>query len=161
MLRPITTVLCVLLATSLAAATAERDSVIRVIEDFFAAMTARDVDRMRSLMSEDGMIYGYRESADGLKVLRQTHAEILGSLATGSGKLVERFWEPRLMLHGRLATVWTPYDFHVDGQFSHCGVNNFSMLRTDTGWIITGVVFSIEVDRCTDSPLGPLADAPE
>lgn len=161
MLRPITTVLCVLLATSLAAATAERDSVIRVIEDFFAAMTARDVDRMRSLMSEDGMIYGYRESADGLKVLRQTHAEYLGSLATGSGKLVERFWEPRLMLHGRLATVWTPYDFHVDGQFSHCGVNNFSMLRTDTGWIITGVVFSIEVDRCTDSPLGPLADAPE
>ena len=71
------------------------------------------------------------------------------------GELVERFWEPRVMVYGRLATVWTPYDFHVDGAFSHCGINNFSMLQTDDGWKITGVVFSIEVENCEESPLGP------
>jgi hypothetical protein len=48
-----------------------------------------------------------------------------------------------------------PYDVYIDGRFSHCGVNNFSMLRSDDGWIIAGVVYSILVEDCGESPLGP------
>ena len=133
----------------------ERAAVIGVITRFFEAMTARDVDAMRSMMSEDGIIYGYRESDDGLQVIRRPHAAYLEGLAGGQGRFVERFWDPEVMIHGRLATAWTPYDFHVDGEFSHCGVNNFSLLETEAGWIITGVVFSIEAN-CGPSPFGPL-----
>lgn len=135
---------------------ADRDVVMRVISNFFAAMTARDVDRMRTLMTPDGIIYSYREGADGLHVVRTTHSAYLENLAKGDARLVERSWNPQVMLHGRLATVWTPYDFHKDAKFSHCGVDNFSLLRTDNGWVITGVVFSIEVEDCADSPLGAL-----
>jgi hypothetical protein len=135
-----------------------RQGVIEVIDHFFDAMRNRDVAAMRALMSADGMIYGYRESAEGLTIVRRSHSEYLDNLAAGTEQLVERYWEPSVLLHGRLATVWTPYDFHVDGRFSHCGINNFSLLRTDTGWIITGVVFSIEVAECAESPLGPLAE---
>jgi hypothetical protein len=28
-------------------------------------------------------------------------------------------------------------------------------LKTDDGWVITGVVFSIKTDDCAESPLGP------
>ena len=135
-------------------APADRAAVLDVITRFFEAMTARDVAAMASMMSEDGIIYGYREGDDGLQVIRRPHAAYLESLAGGQGRIVERFWDPQVMVHDRLATAWTPYDFHVDGEFSHCGVNNFSLLKTDAGWIITGVVFSIEAD-CGPSPLGP------
>jgi len=138
--------------------TDDQQNVVEVIDRFFDAMTARDVAAMRALMSADGMIYGYREDAEGLRIVRRSHGEYLDNLAIGSEKLIERYWEPRILLHGRLATVWTPYDFYVDGRFSHCGINNFSMLRTDAGWIITGVVFSIEVAECAASPLGPLVE---
>ena len=133
---------------------ADREAVIQVVVDFFAAMTARDVERMSALMTEDGMIYGYRQGEDGVSVIRRSHREYLDNLATGEGEIVERFWDPEVMVYGRLATVWTPYDFHADGEFSHCGVNNFSMLHTGDRWVITGVVFSIEAD-CGPSPLGP------
>jgi hypothetical protein len=135
----------------------DRAAVIQVIDNFFAAMTARDVEKMRSLMTPDGILYGYRETPEGLQIARPTHNAYLESLGSGAGTLVERYWDPEIMLYGRLATVWTPYDFHVDGNFSHCGVNNFSMLRTDTGWVITGVVFSMEGDNCEVSPLGPFS----
>lgn len=141
---------------SIADEAADREAVIAVIGEFFDAMTARDVERMRSLMTPDGILYGYRESDDGLQIMRPTHKAYLENLGNGEGKLVERFWEPEVMIYDRLATIWTPYDFHLNGQFSHCGVNNFSMLKTDDGWVITGVVFSSETENCAESPLGPL-----
>ncbi len=138
--------------------TTDTDAVLQLVTDFFDAMTARDVERMRAMMTVDGIIYGYQETDEGLQIIRPTHREYLENLAIGEGRLVERFWDPRVMVEERLATVWTPYDFYVDGEFNHCGINNFSMLNTDTGWIITGVVFSIEIESCGESPLGPPAN---
>jgi hypothetical protein len=154
----ITALLCLLSGALAANEANDREAVIQLIADFFAAMTARDVDRMQTLMTEDGIIYGYRETPEGLQIIRPTHAEYLENLASGEGRVVERFWNPEVMLEDRLATVWTRFDLHRDGVFSHCGINNFSMLNTDSGWVITGVVFSIEVENCAPSPLGPFRE---
>ncbi len=132
----------------------DKEDVIATVQAFFDSMTARDVERMRKLMTPDGIIYGYLENDEGLQVIRPTHADYLANLANGEALLVERFWDPEVMVYGRLATIWTPYELYADGQFTHCGVNNFSMLKMDTGWVITGVVFSIE-GECAPSPLGP------
>ena len=144
-----------LTGTTLADEDAERAAVLQVVAGFFDAMTAKDIEKLRSIMTPDGVLYGYRETADGLQIARPTHAAYLQNLAAREGELVERFWDPRVTVYDRLASVWTPYDFHVDGKFSHCGVNNFSLLRTDAGWVITGVVFSMDVETCEESPLGP------
>lgn len=154
---------CLLLILSLAPFSAGaddpgREAVIATIDAFFEAMTARDVESMSGLMTPDGVLYGYRETADGLRISQRTHAGYLEGLASGDARLVERYWDPVVMISGRLATVWTPYDFHVDGQFSHCGLNNFSMLQTDDGWVIAGVVYSMQVDDCEESPLGAFAE---
>lgn len=155
------TITLLLAATSPAYAddASEQKAVLDVIDAFFESMTARDVERMRTLMTPDGIIYGYRESDEGLQIIRPTHADYLENLGDGEGTPVERYWEPEVMVSGRMATIWTPYDFHNDGQFSHCGVNNFSMLKTDAGWVIAGVVFSIQTKNCPESPLGALAGA--
>jgi len=143
------------MTASAACQASEEEALVQVIERFFHAMTARDVDAMSELMTSDGILYGYRDTPEGIKIVRPTHQAYLENLATGEGRLVERFWNPRVMVEDRLATVWTAYDFHVDGKFSHCGINNFSLLKADDGWIITGVVFSIKTEHCEDSPLGP------
>jgi len=149
-----------ILAFPLAAAVADeaedRKAVIAVVDAFFAGMTAKDVESMRKIMTEDGMLYGYRETAEGLTVFNPTHSSYLDSLAARESVPIERYWDPTVMLHERLAVVWTPYDFYSDGFFSHCGVNSFSMLKTDDGWKITGIVFSMEPEGCEPSPLGPL-----
>lgn len=149
-------VLTLPLAASSADEAEDRKAVIAVIDAFFAGMTAKDVDSMREIMTEDGILYGYRETTEGLSVINPTHASYLDGLATRESVPIERYWNPTVMLHDRLAVVWTPYDFYSDGVFSHCGINSFSMLKTDDGWKITGVVFSMEPEGCEPSPLGPL-----
>lgn len=135
--------------------TEDREAVMDVINAFFALMTAKDVERMQQIMTEDGILYGYREGEEGPDVFSVTHAAYLESLAKREGVPVERIWNPRIQLHDRIAVVWTPYDFHNDGVFSHCGMNTFSLLKGSDGWKITGVVFSVQSENCEESPLGP------
>jgi hypothetical protein len=64
-------------------------------------------------------------------------------------------WTPAVHVHGAIAVVWAPYDFHIDGKFSHCGVDTFSLVRTATGWQISGISYTVEPTGCAASPLGP------
>ena len=49
----------------------------------------------------------------------------------------------------------TPYDFWIDGKFSHCGIDAFDLIKTEEGWKLAGGVYTIE-SKCEPSPLGPL-----
>jgi ketosteroid isomerase-like protein len=151
-------ILCLPAIGVVADETDDRVAVVQRLDDFFEALSDSDVERMRAMMTPDGVLFGYRETPEGLQVIRRTHTEFLDSLANSETRMVERIWNPEVMLEGRLATVWTPYDVYRDGIFSHCGTNNFSMLKTDDGWIIAGVVYSMQVDDCGESPLGPFTD---
>jgi hypothetical protein len=64
-------------------------------------------------------------------------------------------WDPKVLEHGSMATVWTPYDFYRGGRFSHCGINNFTLVRLDGKWKIRSIVFTVEKTGCPSSPLGP------
>jgi hypothetical protein len=39
-----------------------------------------------------------------------------------------------------MAAVWTPYNFYYNGQFSHCGVNSFQVIRFKDGWKIQYII---------------------
>ena len=149
-------VLLVFLIPSLAAGDdSQRGGVIGSLDDFFEAITTKDIGRMRELMTPDGIIHGYRDGPAGVQVTARTHEQFIDGVQNSESTLVERYWDPRITINDRMATVFTPYDVYIDGIFSHCGVNNFSMLQSDEGWIIAGVVYSIRVEDCEESPLGP------
>ena len=133
-----------------AAASPEEAQVLAVLERFFAAMTARDDAAAARTLEKDGQFT--RVGPDGAAGT-QTHADYLRALATGKEKFRERIWTPQVLIHGRLATVWAPYDFHIDGKFSHCGVDNFQFVKGPQGWKISGAAYTIEPKGCPPSPL--------
>ena len=156
--RPGAFFLCLVSSGLVADEAKDREAVVELLDDFFEAIAAGEFERMRTMMTPDGILYGYREAEDGPQIIRRTHAEFIDSLASAEARMVERIWDPEVMVEDRLATVWTPYDVYRDGVFSHCGTNNFSMLKTGDGWVIAGVVYSMRVDDCEESPLGPFRD---
>ena len=56
--------------------------------------------------------------------------------------------------------VWTPYDFHIDGRFSHSGIDVFTVVRTADGWRIASIAYTVDREQRDDNPLPPVA-APE
>jgi hypothetical protein len=51
---------------------------------------------------------------------------------------------PRVLIHNRVAIVWTPYDFYINEKLSHGGVDAVSLLKTADGWKIAGIIYTVE-----------------
>ena len=132
--------------------TGEEKAIITVVEQFFHALASKDSSAARAVMEAEGRFYSVRE--DGT-FRTQTHQQFFESIATEESDFLERMWNPEILIHGRIAVLWTPYDFHRNDEFSHCGVDAFSLIKTQQGWKIAGTIYSIQRTGCSESPLGP------
>lgn len=134
---------------------AARSAVLAVVQKFFDAMAAGDVEASRSTLLPDGQFYAVRADAGAAATARRrTHEEYLARLGEGKERLLERMWEATVLVHENVAMVWTPYDFHRDGVFSHGGVDIFTLVRTDAGWRIASLVFTVEPQPRSKNPAG-------
>jgi putative lumazine-binding protein len=134
----------------------DRDAIVASVQKFFDTMTARDAAGAASVLVPEGRFFSVRDSDEGPRMGGSTFRDYLDGLAKVTQRRVERMWDPEVRVHGRIATVWTRYDFHIDGKFSHCGVDAFDLVKTQEGWKISGAVYTVERTGCPPSPLGPL-----
>jgi hypothetical protein len=56
--------------------------------------------------------------------------------------------DTRVEVHERIAMVWAPYDLWVNEKYSHCGVDVFTLLKTEEGWKIASIAYTIEKKGC-------------
>lgn len=136
--------------------TAEEAAVLKSVQQFFDSMTAKDVASASAVLDPEGAFVSVRWNDDGQRVVRRSlNRAYLDGLAAQEKTVRERMWDADVQVHGPIATVRTPYDFHIDGVFSHCGVDIFQLLKTEGGWIITGGTYTVKRSGCQPSPLGP------
>jgi hypothetical protein len=148
-------IVIVLSRTTGAQTVSERDAILKTVQVFFDTMTARDVDRAREILVPQGRFHAANLRGDGRPDRSFAVEEYLADLQASKQVMRERLWNPEVRMQGRIATVWAPYDFWIDGKFSHCGVDAFDLIKTDKGWRIAGGAYTVEL-RCEPSPLGPL-----
>lgn len=149
--------LALLLAPAVAHAqqSAEQKEVLAVLDRFFEAMTSRDTAASRAVLLPGANFYIAVEGAKPTTA-QSSDTAYIRSLGTAKAVLRERIWNPTVLVQPSIAQVWTPYDFHVDGKFSHCGTDVFVFLRTSTGWRMATAAYTIQRDGCAPSPLGAL-----
>jgi ketosteroid isomerase-like protein len=70
--------------------------------------------------------------------------------------ITERGWSPEVRVNGPLAMVWYPYDLYLDGKWSHCGVDAFTLIKQEGRWRIAAMAWSAEQPpACEKHPKGP------
>jgi len=134
----------------------QRDSIIAMVQQFFDAMAASDSALAAATIHPDGMVFAFQPRRDSAMLVRSKLSDFPASMVSNRSKLLERMWEPTVHVHGPIAVVWTAYDFHVDGKFSHCGVDAFTLARAPSGWRIVNIAYTVERTGCAPSPLGPI-----
>jgi hypothetical protein len=132
----------------------EEKQIIDVIDRFFVSMTERDSATAAEILTPDGQYYGTHRNGDKLEVFRVTHESYLSRLSKRKEEVLERYWNPTIHVEGPIAQVWAEYDFYINGVFSHCGVDAFSLIQVEGKWKICGVIFNMETEGCPESPLG-------
>jgi Putative lumazine-binding len=134
----------------------DKTAVLATVQKFFDTMAARDVEEARTVLLPEARTFSVREQNGQPSARASSVDDYLASLAKGKSASRERMWNPEVRIKGPVATVWTPYDFHIDGKFSHCGIDAFTLVKTSEGWKIASGTWTVERTGCAPSPLGPL-----
>lgn len=127
-----------------------RHEVLASVDGLFRAMAEHDVAAARLLLMPGA---GFVVKRPDGRVAMDHDSDFLAALATAKGVWRERIWSPTVLVHGELAQVWAPYDFHLDGAFLHCGVDSFSLVRDGGRWRIAGISYTVRKKGCLPSPL--------
>lgn len=130
----------------------EEQAILARVQAVFDAMAAHDSAAAAALVIPEGRLAVSR--ANGT-VSISTLGEFAARLSATKSSLLERMWSPKVLIRGGMAVVWTEYDFHLDGKFTHCGIDSFQLVKTVDGWKISGLAYTVEPTGCAPSPLGP------
>lgn len=134
----------------------EQSAVLAVVQQFFDALQAKDGAALRATCQPGAQITAGRPGTDGAYTVRSRTVEADAiRFAESKDTYLERMWSPTVLLSGRIAVVWTRYDFHLNGKLSHNGTDCFTLLKTDSGWKIAGAAYSVEPGTKTENPDGP------
>ena len=129
----------------------DRDAVVQVVNDLFDAMRRQDGQAMRALHMPEVALVRVPENAAPTVRLGSPDA-FINSIVNAPAEPRERMWDAEVRIDGNLATLWAPYDFHLGDNFSHCGVDALQLVRTNTGWRIASIAYTVHREDCDHAP---------
>jgi hypothetical protein len=131
------------------AQTAE-DSVKMVVNNLFKAMKNSDPVLLKSVFADSAILQTISKNKTGETIIRnEAIAEFVESISKlPAGAADERIIFDQVKIDGALASVWTPYKFFYNGNFSHCGVNSFQLVRFNKDWKIQYLIDTRRKNEC-------------
>jgi len=65
----------------------------------------------------------------------------------------ERWTEtPTILIRGPIAVIWGEYEFWIDGEFSHCGVDSADLVKVSGEWKVANFMWTVEKENCPTAP---------
>jgi ketosteroid isomerase-like protein len=132
----------------------EQARVQAIAEAALEAISNEDMVAFTDLMVDDAITASISERDGEVRYSVRSRAESRAS--NPKNDILERGFDPEISISGPIAMVWLPYDLYVDGEWSHCGVDTFTLVRTEDGWRIASMAWSVEQPpACQAHPSGP------
>lgn len=132
----------------------DHDAIRQVVIDLFDGMRAQDSSKLMNCFADGARLLGAAQDKDGQSVLRSTEmTDFVGGVLKAKGRyLDEQITSWNILQDGNLASVWTDYLLYVDGNFIHCGVDAFQMVRLNKEWKITQITDTRRKENCVERP---------
>ncbi|MBP7557118.1 MAG: nuclear transport factor 2 family protein [Chitinophagaceae bacterium] len=127
------------------------DSVKAVVNSLFKGMLESDASLIQGAFADSAILQTFSRTKEGKTIIiNEQVSEFASSISKlKKGAADERISFETIRIDGPLAIVWTPYNFYYNGQFSHCGVNSFQLVRIDGKWKIQYLIDTRRKAGCT------------
>lgn len=118
------------------------DSVKAVVNTLFDGMKNANAALLKSAFSDNAVLQTISRNKEGKVVVATENIDEFASFVSKLKRdsADERIQFETIKIDGPLAVVWTPYNFYLNGKFSHCGVNSFQLVRFDGLWKIQYII---------------------
>ena len=121
----------------------EKKEIKNTIETFFLGLQKGDSTILKSTLHKDIKIQTTFTNKKGEKHLKtETRKKLLINVANKKPENIylEKLLSYTIKVDGNLASVWTPYEFYLNDNFSHCGANSFQLFNNNGKWEIIYLV---------------------
>lgn len=143
--------LCLLLLLSFVGFSQTEEAAVKIpIQQLFEGMKKSDSAMVHQTLLVNSRLESIVKAKSGdISVRSDSFDGFLKSIGKATpGDLDERLSGMQIRIDGDLATAWTPYKFYYKGNFSHCGVNAFQLIKTASGWKILSIIDTRRKETC-------------
>ncbi|WP_312768147.1 nuclear transport factor 2 family protein [Epilithonimonas sp.] len=142
----ITSLILVFVSSFLLAQKPEEELIKSTINQLFNGMKTSDSVLIKKSFSKNAVLQTITKTGE---VKNENINDFAVSISNAEKQsLDERITFSNILIDGNLASAWTSYEFYYKGQFSHCGVNSFQLVKSNNEWKIQYIIDTRRKDNC-------------
>jgi len=123
---------------------AEKEAVKNVIKQTFKAMITSDTVLLKTCFAPGAIMQVIQNQKDSVVVRTNKAADFIANIGKQQpGSLDERSFDEIIYIDRELATAWAAYTFHLNGKFSHRGIDSFQFVKLKEGWKIQYLIYNM------------------
>jgi hypothetical protein len=133
---------------------ADSAAAIAVADSLLAALSSGDSKTLARLTLDSAVVGGVGLRGGVERLSLRTWGLYINR--TGASTFTERGFDATARVQGGVAHVWMPYDLYVGDKWSHCGVDAFTLMKSEGRWRVAALIYTIEQPpACRRHPAGP------
>ena len=127
----------------------DKAAALGLVNKLFDEMAAANAAGILATGTAENQLVAVQKMKDGKTRISVINGEQFTKFFTKPGAVKEVMYSPKVEVSGDWAMVWGRYVFFANGKLSHCGINQFNLVRTDAGWKIANGASTIDPGDCT------------
>ncbi|MCK8524293.1 nuclear transport factor 2 family protein [Aquimarina sp. D1M17] len=128
-----------------------KEQVKATILEFFEGFHQGDTSKISKTIDSGMVLQTIVTTKEG--EIKAVKTDVQKFLTVIHKRPADQKWDERLLsfkidANDGIANVWTPYEFYLNGIFSHCGVNVFQLYNSGTSWKIMALADTRRKEGC-------------
>lgn len=127
----------------------EVEAVQTVVNKFFKSLAKQDTVVLKEVAFMEGQIWTVNNTVSPARHRMRFFKDDLKTFKSNN-TFYEEAYIMEVKIHQGMAMAWVPYEFRLNGEFSHCGVDVFTLVKEAEKWKIISLSYSIDKDGCEE-----------
>lgn len=129
----------------------DKAAALAVVNRLFTEMAAANPAGILALHTPTSDLAAVFRQRDGKMRFESIDGKKFSEMFTDKTKVMkEEMYDPKIEVSGDWAMVWGRYVFFVGDTLSHCGINQFNLVRIDGAWKIANGASTIDRNDCSE-----------
>lgn len=128
----------------------QQKEITKPIYRLFEGMEKSDSSMVRKVLTDDISFFTFGQNESGENVLKSGDVQQFLNTIGSPKDVVFREVISNVKVHsdGDFASVWCDYSFYLGEKFHHCGIDQFLLVNTKSGWKIRQIVDTRRTEGC-------------
>jgi hypothetical protein len=128
----------------------DKKAALAVVNQLFTEMAAANAPGIIATGTAENQLVAVQKTREGKTRISVIGGDAFSKFFTKPGAIKEVMYSPKVEVDGDWAMVWGRYVFFEGDKVSHCGINQFNLVRTEAGWKIANGASTIDRGACNE-----------